>query len=50
MPYRRRLGRRERVRELITERIKDVCEEYSTDRLGNLICFKKGRKLRRKSL
>ncbi|MCM1506711.1 MAG: M28 family peptidase [Ruminococcus flavefaciens] len=31
------------VRELITEKIKDFCE-YSTDPIGNLICFCKGKK------
>lgn len=31
------------VRELIISKIKDLCE-YRTDNLGNLICFKKGRK------
>lgn len=37
------------VRELIISKIKDVCE-YSTDNLGNLICFKKGRKTPDKKL
>ena len=37
------------VRELIISRIKDVCE-YSVDNLGNLICFKKGRKTPEKKL
>ena len=32
------------VREAITEKIKNVCDEYYTDKLGSLICFKKGRK------
>lgn len=31
------------VRELITEKIKDFCE-FSVDNLGNLICFRKGKK------
>ena len=31
------------VRELIIEKIKGLCE-YSTDPLGSLICFKKGKK------
>ena len=31
------------VREFIIDKIKDKCE-YRTDNLGNLICFKKGRK------
>ncbi len=30
------------VRELIIEKIKGLCE-YSTDPLGSLICFKKGK-------
>ena len=37
------------VRELITEKIKDVCE-YRTDNLGSLICFKKGRRTPEKKL
>lgn len=37
------------VRGLIISKIKDVCE-YSTDNLGNLICFKKGRKTPDKKL
>ena len=37
------------VRELIISKIKDVCE-YRTDNLGNLICFKKGRKTPAKKL
>ena len=43
-------GDEDSVRELITERIKDVCEEYRTDSLGNLICFMKGRKRPEKKL
>lgn len=38
------------VRELIIDRIKDVCDEYRTDALGSLICFKKGRKHPQKTL
>jgi len=37
------------VRERIIEKVKDVCE-YRTDNLGNLICFKKGRKAPEKKL
>ena len=37
------------VRELIISRIKDVCE-YSVDNLGNIICFKKGKKAPAKKL
>lgn len=36
-------GDEKAVRELITDKIKDFCE-YHTDNLGNLICFRKGRK------
>jgi len=35
------------VRNVIEEKIKDVCE-YRVDNLGNLICFKKGRKTGKK--
>ena len=31
------------VRDLIISKIKDVCD-YRIDNLGNLICFKKGKK------
>ncbi len=37
------------VRELIIEKIKGLCE-YSTDPLGSLICFKKGKKTPEKKL
>lgn len=37
------------VREYIIEKIKDVCT-YSIDPLGNIICFKKGRKAPEKKL
>lgn len=36
-------GNEEAVREMIISKVKDVCE-YRVDNLGNLICFKKGRK------
>ena len=36
-------GREETLREFIISEIKDFCE-YKTDALGNLICFKKGKK------
>lgn len=36
-------GDEKAVRELIIDKIKDFCD-YRTDNLGNLICFKKGRK------
>lgn len=42
-------GDEKAVRELITDKIKDFCE-YRTDNLGNLICFKKGRKTPDKKL
>ena len=37
------------VREYIIDKVKDLCE-YSVDNLGNLICFKKGRKAPSKKL
>ena len=37
------------VREVIINKIKDVCDDIQVDNLGNLICFKKGRKLRKKT-
>ncbi|MCR4796341.1 MAG: M42 family peptidase [Ruminococcus sp.] len=37
------------VRDLIISKIKDVCD-YSIDNLGNLICFKKGKKKPKKKL
>lgn len=38
------------VREAVIEKIKDVCDDYHTDNLGSLICFKKGRKTPAKKL
>ncbi|MBQ8298248.1 MAG: M42 family metallopeptidase [Ruminococcus sp.] len=38
------------VREYIINKIKDVCDEYRTDNLGNMICLKKGRKTPEKKL
>ena len=35
------------VRDLIISKVKDVCQ-YSIDDLGNLICFRKGRKAPKK--
>jgi len=32
------------VREVIINKMKDVCDDYKIDNLGSLICFKKGRK------
>jgi len=37
------------VREYIIEKVKDFCE-YKADNLGNLICFKKGKKVPEKRL
>ncbi len=37
-------GREKAVREFITEKIKDKVESYTVDPVGNLICFKKGKK------
>lgn len=37
-------GDEKAVREVIIEKIKDVCQDYHVDNLGNLICFRKGRK------
>ena len=37
------------VRDLIISKVKDVCQ-YSIDDLGNLICFRKGRKAPKKKL
>lgn len=42
-------GDEKAVRELIISKIKDHCE-YRVDNLGNLICFKKGRKTPEKKL
>lgn len=42
-------GSENKVREFIISKIKDLCE-YRTDALGNLICFKKGRKAPKKKL
>ena len=36
-------GDEQQVRDFIISEIKDFCE-YKTDALGNLICFKKGKK------
>ena len=36
-------GDEDDVREFIISQVKDLCE-YRIDNLGNLICFKKGRK------
>ncbi|MBR0142436.1 MAG: M42 family metallopeptidase [Ruminococcus sp.] len=37
-------GDEKAVREVIINKIKDVCNDYRIDNLGNLICFIKGRK------
>ena len=37
-------GDEKAVREVIINKIKDVCTDYQIDNLGNLICFIKGRK------
>ena len=42
-------GDEKAVRELIADKIKGFCD-YRTDNLGNLICFKKGRKTPEKKL
>ena len=42
-------GDEKAVRELIISKIKDKCE-YRVDNLGNLICFKKGKKTPEKKL
>ncbi|MDE6671781.1 MAG: M42 family peptidase [Ruminococcus sp.] len=42
-------GDEKTVREVITGKIKDFCE-YTVDPLGNLICFRKGRKISDKKL
>lgn len=38
------------VRELIIGMVKELCDEYRTDSLGSLICFKRGRKRPEKKL
>lgn len=38
------------VREAIINKISDVCTDYRTDNLGNLICFMKGKKTPEKKL
>lgn len=35
-------GQEDRIREAITEEIKDYCDDLRVDRLGNLIAFKRG--------
>ena len=37
-------GNEDEVREIITNEIKDFADEYYTDKVGNLIAFKKGKK------
>ena len=41
-------GFEDNVLEIIVEKIKDFCDELYRDRLGNLICFKKGQNRREK--
>ena len=36
-------GDEDRVRECISGKVRDFCDEMTTDNLGNLICFKKGK-------
>lgn len=35
-------GNEARVREFVFDRIKDLCDEITTDSIGNLICLKRG--------
>ena len=41
-------GDEDRVREYISGKVGGYCDEMTTDNLGNLICFKKGRKSAKK--